>query len=72
MSEDINIDSNAIFRCNNCGHDVLIKKGTSFFGGALFDVFVCEKCGNKILLQIKNEQKVEKQSDLDRNVKKLR
>jgi DNA-directed RNA polymerase subunit RPC12/RpoP len=72
MNEDINTDSNEIFRCNNCGHDILIKKGTAFFGGALFDCFVCEKCGNKILLQIKNEPKIEKHSNLERNIKKLR
>jgi len=65
------MNENDIIHCQNCGHDILIYKGKTFFGGTWFDCYVCEKCKNKILLQCINEQNVPFYGNLERNVKKL-
>lgn len=51
---------NQKFVCPKCGHDVLIEKGRSYFANLWFDLYLCEKCNNKIVLESKNQKNITK------------
>jgi len=56
-----------IVRCEKCGHDILEFKGKTVLAGIVFDCFTCEKCGNKMVLETKNEQNEQIESNSQKN-----
>ena len=60
-----------IFTCNECGNDILEYKGIVFFAGLVFECYLCEKCGDKILLEKKATNSLKISGNLAKKCMKL-